>query len=103
MPWASRIIRPFQMVPVNPSVANFLGPYNKLLCTLFPVDTKFIVWPRLVPNTREEPAPRFLHEVRFEDKPVFVLELRHPGAFQFLSKCHDADQDIRDEIEDLKG
>ncbi|KAF8269232.1 hypothetical protein EI94DRAFT_1012561 [Lactarius quietus] len=48
MPWTSKILRQFRMIPPgNPYYeAGFHGPYNKLLCTLFPGDTDPTVVPR---------------------------------------------------------
>ena len=42
--WPDKVIRQFNSVPVvNPSESDFHGPYNKLLCTLFPADSDFAV------------------------------------------------------------
>jgi len=81
MPWAREILRQFQMVPKNPSRGEFRGPYNKLLCTLFPVDTDYAVSFRYVPGPHASAGlRRFWYEVQFGDnKPVFILELRRPG------------------------
>src|SRR6266404_542270 len=104
MPGSSRILRPF-LTQRDPRVyleVSFFGPYNKLLCTLFPVNTKFVVCPRLEEGSRQVPGPRFLQEVLFEDKPVLILEVRMPGICSFPYN-YDADVQIRRRIEDLRG
>ena len=104
MPWARQILSQFQMVLKNPSRAEFSGPYNKLLCTLFPVDTDYTVAPRYVPGPHKSaPLGRFWYEVLFGDnKPVFVLELKRPGDLRYSFKRHEADQQIRQRMKELR-
>ncbi|KAI0245908.1 hypothetical protein BJV78DRAFT_1399100 [Lactifluus subvellereus] len=99
MPWPAKVIRQFEKVPGNPSEADFHGPYNRLLYTLFPPDTDFTVVPRYMLGSRE--SADFL--VVLEDKPVFILELKPPGDLRYPSSRETADRQIRARIRDLHG
>jgi hypothetical protein len=44
-----------------------------------------------------------LFEVLFEDKPVFILELKLPGDLRYPSSRETADRQIRARIRDLHG
>ena len=104
MPWPPRVLRQFQKVPINPTEADFYGPYNKLLYTLFPADTDFTVVPQyLRRNSRESADFLFMFEVFLEDKPVFILEVKSPEVLRYASSREDADQQVRDRIGDLYG
>ncbi|KAH9170956.1 hypothetical protein EDB89DRAFT_1853036 [Lactarius sanguifluus] len=103
MPWAKTILSQFQMVSRNPSRAEFHGPYNKLLYSLFPADTDFTVFPRFVPERDSAPLRRFLYEVHFDERPVFLLELKRPGDLRYSFKRREADQQIRESMEALRG
>ena len=65
------------------SFANFgfHGPYNTLLCTLFPADIDFSVFPRYRPNSEGAPVRNFL-DVMYREKEVFILEHR-PEMVEF--------------------
>ena len=102
MPWTSKILRQFRKIPDNPSEADYHGPYNKLLCTLFPGNTDYTVFPRYVPGSYESPAARFLFDVLYDDKPVFILEHRPPQYFETFYERDDADLKLRQRIEDLR-
>jgi hypothetical protein len=53
-----------------------LHPYNKLLNTLFPVDTDFTVTPDSQElNSAKGAAHLFTFEIYVENRPVFVLRL----------------------------
>ncbi|KAH9014652.1 hypothetical protein EDB85DRAFT_2028984, partial [Lactarius pseudohatsudake] len=103
MPWAKTILSQFQMVSKNPSRAEFHGPYNKILYSLFPADTDFTVFPRFVPDRDSAPLRRFGYEVRLDDRPVFLLELKRPGDLRYSLKRREADQEIRESMEVLRG
>ena len=85
MVWSSKILRLFRTLPPNASAADFHGPYNQLLCTLFPVDDSsgFTVYYQYEPVYEEEMdsvgvPEKFWFEVRYRDNPVFVME--HKGT-----------------------
>ncbi|KZT08512.1 uncharacterized protein LAESUDRAFT_724020 [Laetiporus sulphureus 93-53] len=101
MPWPAKVVRQFEKVPANPSEADFHGPYNKLLYTLFPPDTDFMVDFQYVRGPWEAADLVFMFEVVFEDKPVFILELKPPGHLRYPSMRKAADRQIRSRIRDL--
>ena len=92
-----------EKVPQNPSEADFHGPYNKLLNTLFPPDTSFTVVPQSWPKSRESADFIVTFEVMLEDKIVFILQLKPPGDLAFLSRRAAADRQIRECIVDVNG
>ncbi|TFK57236.1 hypothetical protein OE88DRAFT_1650873 [Heliocybe sulcata] len=106
MPWPPQIIRQFEKVPPNPSEREYYGPYNKLLCTVFPPDTDFTVVPQYMPilddlNSAANCLAMF--EVQFADKPVFAVELKPSGHLRCPSARKVADQQVRCRIWDIKG
>jgi hypothetical protein len=103
MPWTSSTERQFRMVATKHYWTDFHGPYNKLLCTLFPADSDFIVCPRYETGSYESPEPRFLFDVLYDDKLVFMLEHKSPQAFKYGSQRDDADLKLRQRIEDLRS
>lgn len=107
MPWTSKILRNFRMIPPNPSAADFHGPYNKLLYTLFPMDNNFTVFPQYEPVDPEElessaVTERFFFDVRYDDKPVFILEHKAPQELKYGSVHDSADLRLRWRIEDTR-
>ncbi|KAH9032633.1 hypothetical protein EDB84DRAFT_1490325 [Lactarius hengduanensis] len=93
MPLAKAILSQFrvQIALKNPSRAEFHGPYNKIIYSLFPADTDFTIF------------PHFLPEVQIDDRPVFLLELKRPGDLQCSLKCREADQQIQERMKVLRG
>ena len=99
----SKMIRQLRSIPLNyASAADYHGPYNKLLCSLFPWDTDYTVCPRYEPGSYESGYPRFLFDVQYGDKLVFMLEHRDPYELQYGSKRDDADTKLRERMEDLR-
>lgn len=103
MPWSDKIVRSFQKVPINPSEADFHGPYNKLLYTLFPGDTDYTITWHYMSNSRSGANFILFYEVLLEDVPVFVLELKPPQDLRYDSTRGDADRHIRRRLQDLRG
>ncbi|KAI8995688.1 hypothetical protein BD414DRAFT_249661 [Trametes punicea] len=101
MPWPASVVRQFEKVPPNPSEADFHGPYNKLLHTLFPPDTKFTVVPQFWPGSHESADFLVTFEVMLEDQIVFILELKPPGDLRYISRCAAADRQIRARMVDV--
>jgi len=91
------------MIAQNPSEADFHGPYNKLLCTLFPGNTDFTVFPRYEQGSFESPNPRYLFDVLHDDRLAFMLEYKAPRYYQFGSERDDADLKLRQRMEDLRS
>ena len=85
MPWPENVIRQFQTIPPNPTGCDFHGVYNKLLNTLFPLDTDFaVVPPYLEPGSKAADCI-FAFEVFLENNPVFILELKNPAYLERIS------------------
>ena len=103
MPWPTLVVRQFEKVPATPTVADFHGPYNKLLYTLFPANTAFTVVPQFMPASRESADFLIYFEVMLEDRPVLIVELKSPGDLRYASKREAADKQIRGRIRDLFG
>lgn len=101
MPWPPKVQAGFTKLPTIPSEADFHGPYNKLLYTLFPADSDFTVVPHYLPGSRESADFIVMFEVLLEDKPVLVLELKAPARLQYPSTREDADLQIRTRLRDL--
>ncbi|KAE9403420.1 hypothetical protein BT96DRAFT_990279 [Gymnopus androsaceus JB14] len=77
MPWSQKVIRSFQAIPQNPLEKEFYGPYNKLLHTLFPAGSDFMVVPQYMKAPNAGAADFiFMFEVQVERKTVFVLEIK---------------------------
>ncbi|KAF8326229.1 uncharacterized protein EI90DRAFT_3031220 [Cantharellus anzutake] len=101
MPWPVPVVHEFAQVPTNPSEADFHGPYNKLLYTVFPADGPFTVVPVYIPGSRELAPPLVFFEVTVERKPVLILLLKSPSDLRYRSQRKAADKEIRVRIEDL--
>ena len=102
--WPEKILRQFATIPPNPSESDFHGPYNKLLYTLFPPDTDFVVVPQRVPDDSYTSAdPIDLFEVYLLNKPVLLLALKPPSHLAIPSKRAAADSQIRRRMFDQAG
>lgn len=101
--WPPKVLRQFATVPPNASEGDFNGPYNKLLYTLFPPDTDFVVVPQYIPDSRNAADFIVMFEVYLESRPVFILELKPPNHLQTHSKRQAADLQIRQRMVDLIG
>lgn len=90
----------------NDALENVLhAPYNKLLNTLFPVDTDFTVIPNFQEINSTKGASDYLvtFELFLENQPVFVLELKREKDFSVRSKRTTADDQLRGRLGDLIG
>ncbi|THH15674.1 hypothetical protein EW146_g4845 [Bondarzewia mesenterica] len=102
MPWPSKVLERFQGVPPNPCENEFHGPYNKLLYTLFRVDSNFNVDPRFTePRFWESGDGLFAYEVRLEGKPLFIVQLKAPGDIELASARQKADTQIRSRMAEV--
>ncbi|KAF8332513.1 hypothetical protein F5887DRAFT_996703 [Amanita rubescens] len=77
MSWPAIVLRKFAKVPAAASVADFPGPYNILLYSLFPPNTNFMV------------------------APLLVLQLKAPGDLQSRSTREASDRQIRTRMTNL--
>ncbi|KIJ47964.1 hypothetical protein M422DRAFT_28505, partial [Sphaerobolus stellatus SS14] len=99
--WPDKIIRQFNTVPHNPSESDYHGPYNKLLYTLFPLDSDFVVVPQYLPDSRNAAEFIVMFEILLLNRPVLILELKPPSHHNVLSKRKAADEQIRSRMVDL--
>ncbi|KAI6118732.1 hypothetical protein EDD16DRAFT_1831821 [Pisolithus croceorrhizus] len=87
--------------PPNPSTADFHGPYNKLLYTLFPADTSFTVVPQYLPESRDSADFIDMFAVTLDNKTVFMLHLMRPKDIVFPSRREVADRQMRELVADV--
>src|SRR6266404_9137470 len=75
--------RLFQRLPANTLESHLHGFYDKLLNTVFPVHSRFAVFPQYVaPSQLPHESADFVvsYSGTNEDKPVLVLEIKRPSA-----------------------
>lgn len=101
--WADYIVKRFNTIPQNSRENDFYAPYNKLLCSEFPVDSNYTVAPQSYPIPSSRDSIDFVIEylVLEDDLPVFVLEIKEPSKINFLSSRQEADLQIRKRLRDL--
>ncbi|KAF9648959.1 hypothetical protein BDM02DRAFT_3143411 [Thelephora ganbajun] len=99
--WPNKVLRQFATIPTNPSESDYHGSYNKLLNTLFPVDSDFVVVPQYLPDARNAADFIVMFEVLLINKPVLILDLKPPSHLDLLSKRQLADEQIRSRMGDL--
>ena len=76
--------------------AHFYGPWNRLLNTMFPVDSKFEVHPQYPPPGLNKESVDFVAVlIRINKIPVFMVEVKPPANFHLQSKRTDADEQLR--------
>ncbi|KIK04044.1 hypothetical protein K443DRAFT_676349 [Laccaria amethystina LaAM-08-1] len=103
--WPAKVQRQFDIAQAvgNDALENvFHAPYSKLLNTLFPVDTDFTVIPNFQEINSAKGADYLVtFEIFLENRPVFVLELKHEKDFSIKSKRSAADDQLRGRLGDL--
>jgi hypothetical protein len=105
--WPVKVQRQFDIAQAagNDVLENVLhAPYNKLLNTLFPVDTDFTVIPNFQEINSTKGADYLVtFEIFLENRPVFVLALKREKDFSVRSKRTAADDQLRGRLGDLIG
>ena len=105
--WPVKVLQQFDIALLagNDALENVLhAPYNKLLNTLFPVDTDFTVIPNFQEINSTKGADYLVtFEIFLENRPVFVLGLKREKDFSVRSKCMAADDQLRQRLGDLIG
>ena len=105
--WPVKVLRQFEIAQTagNDALENVLhAPYNKLLNTLFPVDTDFTVIPNFQEINSTKGADYLVtFEIFLENRPVFVLGLKRKKDFSVRSKRTAADDQLRGRLGDLIG
>ena len=103
--WPLQVQRQFDIARAvgNDFLENVLhAPYNKLLNTLFPVDTAFTVIPNYQEiNTSKGTYFLVTFEIYLQNRPVFVLELKREWEISVKSRRVDADGQLRRRLGDL--
>src|ERR1700733_9464261 len=85
-PWSNIIMHSFFVAGSSTSEKPFYGSWNRLLNTMFPVDTMFEVVPQFPPVTTREAVDFVLLLIYVEMAPVFVIEVKPPNDFRYASK-----------------
>ena len=104
--WPVKVQRQFDIAAAgNNALENVLhAPYNKLLNTLFPVDTDFTVIPNFQETNSTNGAEYLVtFEIFLENRPVFLLALKRVRDFSVRSKRKAADDQLRGRLGDLIG
>ncbi|KAN0097960.1 hypothetical protein V8E55_002406 [Tylopilus felleus] len=103
--WPVKVQRRFEIAQAagNDALENVLhAPYNKLLNTLFPVDTDFTVIPNFQEINSTNGADYLVtFEIFLENRPVFGLELKREKEFSVRSKRTAAVDQLRGRLGDL--
>ena len=105
--WPAKVQRQIDIAQAagNDALENLLhAPYNKLLNTLFPVDTDFTVIPNFQEiNSTKDADYLVTFEIFLENLPVFVLGLKREKDFSVRSRRSAADDQLRGRLGDLIG
>ncbi|KAF8556302.1 hypothetical protein OG21DRAFT_1483220 [Imleria badia] len=103
--WPVKVQRQFDIAQAagNDALENVLhAPYNKLLNTLFPVDTDFTVIPNFQEINSTKGADYLVtFKIFLENRPIFVLQLKREKDFSVRSKRTAADDQLRGRLGDL--
>ncbi|KAG8894851.1 hypothetical protein FRC01_012710 [Tulasnella sp. 417] len=106
MAWSQHVLRQFQLVHPNADGNAYLGPWNKLLYTLFPPGGELADF-TVVPNLQESSSRDGLYlsfsiDVYLDDKPVLLVDInKKPRNLRYVSKREEADMQIRRRLRDL--
>jgi hypothetical protein len=108
MPWPSKITRAFATFERGAEFIvhgnQYHGPYNKVLNTLFPAYSDFIVSPNYLPGNIDAGTAFIVSfEVTLRRHPVFMLEIKPPQHLSLRSTQETADKQIRRRLVDLSG
>ena len=99
MPWPSKITDAFATIKVQPGIDvhqnQYHGPYCKLLNTLFPPHSDFMVAPNYLPGGTD-----FSSNITHRQRLVLVLEIKPPRHLESISKREAADRRMRDRLGD---
>ncbi|KAI0830712.1 hypothetical protein BC628DRAFT_1355272 [Trametes gibbosa] len=98
--WPENILRQFAAIPQNPTEDDFHGPYNKLLYTLFPADTDFVVVPQ-PGDYRTSSDFVVMFELHLVNNPVLIFQAKPQTHREYPSKRRAADMQIRERMNDL--
>ncbi|KAK0215315.1 hypothetical protein EDD85DRAFT_782524, partial [Armillaria nabsnona] len=93
----------FSTIPPYPHENDFLGPYNKLLHTVFPTDSDYTVVPQLYSFLDSHGSANSIigFEVVFKDNAVFFLQIKELKSLAVLSAHERAGDQMRKCMRDL--
>ncbi|KAF8530607.1 hypothetical protein BU17DRAFT_35918 [Hysterangium stoloniferum] len=103
-PWSDIIMRSFFVASSSTSEKPFYGSWNRLLNTMFPVDTIFEVVPQCFPPTisaHDSVDFVILLLISVDLSPVFIVEVKQPSEFTRNSKRQEADSQMRQRFLDI--
>ncbi|KZT22287.1 hypothetical protein NEOLEDRAFT_1071902 [Neolentinus lepideus HHB14362 ss-1] len=101
-PWPEILMHSFFVAAVATSDKPHYGSWNRLLNTVFPVDTMFEVVSQVPPVALREAVDFVvLLLIYVEATPVFVVQIRPPTDFRLFSKRQEADEQLRRRLVDL--
>lgn len=101
-PWSTDLMESFQTI--KPELESDFTPaaYNKLLNTLFPVNTPYAVFPQVHRHDElSAPSSRTTFTVYYKNTPVFLLDLNPYTNLPRISAREVADNHIRMHVRDL--
>lgn len=101
-PWTPEIMESFRSM--KPELESDFTPaaYNKLLNTLFPVNTPYTVFPQVHRHEDSStPSSRTTFTVYYKNTPVFLLDLHPYPNLARISTREVADNHIRMHVRDL--
>ena len=103
MPWSSYMICRFADVRDKVPGSSSSGAYNALLCTFFPIDSDFTVFPRPL-TAPDKPVDRILmFDVLLKGKLVLMLGVKPSDDLELPSARESADTQIQSRIRDMAG
>ncbi|KAG8963101.1 hypothetical protein FRC00_007714 [Tulasnella sp. 408] len=106
MVWPNQVLRQFELVAPNAEGSAYLGPWNKLLYTLFsPEENDFTVVPNFQESsTRDGLYLSFSLDVYLDDKPFLLVDInKRPSNLRYISKREEADIQMRRRLHDFIG
>ncbi|KAF9478739.1 hypothetical protein BDN70DRAFT_835427 [Pholiota conissans] len=100
-PWSPEIMESFQSI--KPELESDFTPaaYNKLLNTLFPVNSPYAVFPQVHRHDGSSISSRATFTVYYKNTPVFLLDLFPYPNLARVSARETADDHIRMHVRDL--
>ncbi|KAF8151808.1 hypothetical protein B0H34DRAFT_729067 [Crassisporium funariophilum] len=98
-PWTSQIMDSFQSIKPDLEPDFTPAAYNKLLNSLFPVNTPYAVYPEVQRNIESSSSATFT--IYYRHSPVFLLDLHSYHALRRTSVREAADDHIRKHMRDL--
>ncbi|EAU89941.1 hypothetical protein CC1G_08423 [Coprinopsis cinerea okayama7 len=121
--FSASIISQFTCLPPHATETDYYGPFNKLLHSLFPPDSRYSVVPRLIPSNTFQTSSgilppssfgaigagascwspvQFMYEIMYEDKPILVVYIKGPNDILYPSMREAVDKVMRSRMRDIQ-